>query len=432
MTPFADGLGGLSDPKRQLGRERIGEGGLADARLPDERERRAAKARAERVDPLPRVRRDLEDLNVHSTVALEDVAAGIERIAGGIDLVDADGHRDAASLCGDEVAVDEAWAKRRVHGGYDKHNAVEVRDEHAFDGGLHRVGPRERGAPLEHLNDDDVVVGFGESDLVADRESGSLNLRDSARHAGVEELLLAANAAAAGPDLDDHRAPCGGVLRIAQHRGRHAELVVPEGRRRVVAASSSGTRAPCAVLVAHCERPLVDGRALLLGEGLKEVARALFLGCVHARERCIEAAARQAQSPCPRDGAGASGWQRSAEPVCYLEIRLRLGHNRFGVQMTTRLFIGGLSWGTTDESLAAAFAVHGTVVDARVIYDRETGRSRGFGFVTFADPEEAALAVRAMNGADLDGRAIRVDPAEERPNPRRRTRDEDGLSASRS
>jgi RNA recognition motif-containing protein len=100
--------------------------------------------------------------------------------------------------------------------------------------------------------------------------------------------------------------------------------------------------------------------------------------------------------------------------------------------MTTRLFIGGLSWGTTDESLAAAFAVHGTVVDARVIYDRETGRSRGFGFVTFADPEEAALAVRAMNGADLDGRAIRVDPAEERPNPRRRTRDEDGLSASRS
>lgn len=100
--------------------------------------------------------------------------------------------------------------------------------------------------------------------------------------------------------------------------------------------------------------------------------------------------------------------------------------------MTTRLFIGGLSWGTTDESLASAFAVHGAVVDARVIYDRESGRSRGFGFVTYADPEEADAAARAMNGAELDGRAIRVNHAEERPNPRRRSEREDSVPASRN
>ncbi len=85
--------------------------------------------------------------------------------------------------------------------------------------------------------------------------------------------------------------------------------------------------------------------------------------------------------------------------------------------MATRLFVGGLSWGTTDEGLASAFAEFGAVVDARVIYDRETGRSRGFGFVTYADPDAANEAVDQMNGADLDGRSIRVDIAEERRRP---------------
>ena len=82
--------------------------------------------------------------------------------------------------------------------------------------------------------------------------------------------------------------------------------------------------------------------------------------------------------------------------------------------MSKKLFCGGLSWGTNDETLRAAFEAHGTVTDARVITDRETGRSRGFGFVTFDDEATAAAAAEAMNGVMLDGRAIRVNVAEDR------------------
>lgn len=85
--------------------------------------------------------------------------------------------------------------------------------------------------------------------------------------------------------------------------------------------------------------------------------------------------------------------------------------------MATRLFIGGLSWGTTDEGLTSAFARFGAVMDARVIYDRESGRSRGFGFVTYTDPDAARAAIDGMDGEELDGRAIRVDVAEERRRP---------------
>lgn len=88
-----------------------------------------------------------------------------------------------------------------------------------------------------------------------------------------------------------------------------------------------------------------------------------------------------------------------------------------GSIMATRLFIGGLSWGTTDEGLTSAFARFGAVMDARVIYDRESGRSRGFGFVTYTDPDAARAAIDGMDGEELDGRAIRVDVAEERRRP---------------
>ena len=82
--------------------------------------------------------------------------------------------------------------------------------------------------------------------------------------------------------------------------------------------------------------------------------------------------------------------------------------------MGTRLFVGGLSFNTDDAGLKDAFQAHGNVVEAKVILDRDTGRSRGFGFVTFATDEEAQAAVQAMNGAFVDGRTIRVNEAQER------------------
>lgn len=81
--------------------------------------------------------------------------------------------------------------------------------------------------------------------------------------------------------------------------------------------------------------------------------------------------------------------------------------------MSSKLFVGGLAWATTDASLRAAFSQFGEVIDAKVITDRETGRSRGFGFVTFADPSEAQQAMQ-MDGQELDGRSIRVNEAQER------------------
>ncbi len=82
--------------------------------------------------------------------------------------------------------------------------------------------------------------------------------------------------------------------------------------------------------------------------------------------------------------------------------------------MSNKLFVGGLSWGTSDEGLHDAFAEYGEVTDAKVITDRETGRSRGFGFVTFANGDDAQTALNSMNGAELDGRTLNVDVAQDR------------------
>ncbi|XWS13357.1 hypothetical protein CRYUN_Cryun36dG0030700 [Craigia yunnanensis] len=80
-----------------------------------------------------------------------------------------------------------------------------------------------------------------------------------------------------------------------------------------------------------------------------------------------------------------------------------------------KLFIGGLSYGTDDQSLREAFSGFGDVTEARIIMDRDTGRSRGFGFVNFADDESASSALSAMDGQDLNGRNIRVSYATEKP-----------------
>ena len=83
--------------------------------------------------------------------------------------------------------------------------------------------------------------------------------------------------------------------------------------------------------------------------------------------------------------------------------------------MSQKLFIGGLSWDTNDDSLRSAFEAYGEVRDASVVLDRETGRSRGFGFVSFTDPKAAENAMAEMDGRELDGRAVRVNVANERP-----------------
>ena len=83
--------------------------------------------------------------------------------------------------------------------------------------------------------------------------------------------------------------------------------------------------------------------------------------------------------------------------------------------MGSKAFVGGLAWGTTSDSLRAAFEACGTVTEAKVVEDRETGRSRGFGFVTFANDADCKKAIETMNGAMLDGRALRVNEAENKP-----------------
>jgi hypothetical protein len=82
--------------------------------------------------------------------------------------------------------------------------------------------------------------------------------------------------------------------------------------------------------------------------------------------------------------------------------------------MAKKLFVGGLAWATTDDSLRGAFEKFGSVQEAVVVLDRETGRSRGFGFVTFTQDADADRAVAEMNGAELDGRSINVNEANER------------------
>ncbi len=79
-----------------------------------------------------------------------------------------------------------------------------------------------------------------------------------------------------------------------------------------------------------------------------------------------------------------------------------------------KLFVGSLSWDTTDQTLRDAFKRFGEVVEAKVITERDSGRSRGFGFVTFAEDEAGRNAISEMNGTELDGRTIRVDEASER------------------
>ena len=86
--------------------------------------------------------------------------------------------------------------------------------------------------------------------------------------------------------------------------------------------------------------------------------------------------------------------------------------------MSTKLFVGNLSYNTTENDLQDAFAAHGTVLEVDLILDKMSGRSRGFAFVTMENPEAAKAAIAALNGKNLQGRDIAVNearPREDRP-----------------
>ena len=83
--------------------------------------------------------------------------------------------------------------------------------------------------------------------------------------------------------------------------------------------------------------------------------------------------------------------------------------------MSNKLYVGNLSYDTTENDLQDAFAAFGTVIETNLMMDRMTGRPRGFGFVTMNSAEEAQKAIDGLNGKELDGRALTVNEAREKP-----------------
>ncbi|MBG59428.1 MAG: RNA-binding protein [Peredibacter sp.] len=83
--------------------------------------------------------------------------------------------------------------------------------------------------------------------------------------------------------------------------------------------------------------------------------------------------------------------------------------------MSAKIYVGNLSWNTENEGLESLFSQYGSVVSAKVITDRETGRSRGFGFIEMSNSDEAAAAIEALNNYEHDGRNLRVNEAEDKP-----------------
>lgn len=113
----------------------------------------------------------------------------------------------------------------------------------------------------------------------------------------------------------------------------------------------------------------------------------------------------------PRFGNNERGDRRSDRPP-------RQGSDRV-LDNTNKMFIGNLSWSCDADALVQVFSEYGSVVDAKVVYDRDTGKSRGFGFVTMSAASEVSNAVQNLDGAEFEGREMRVSEAGERPSPPR-------------
>ncbi|MDR1389660.1 MAG: RNA-binding protein [Treponema sp.] len=83
--------------------------------------------------------------------------------------------------------------------------------------------------------------------------------------------------------------------------------------------------------------------------------------------------------------------------------------------MAKKLYVGNLSYNTTEDGLRSLFTGYGTVASAKIIFDRETGNSKGFGFIEMGTDEEAAAAITGTNGKEIDGRKLRVNEAMDKP-----------------
>ncbi len=94
--------------------------------------------------------------------------------------------------------------------------------------------------------------------------------------------------------------------------------------------------------------------------------------------------------------------------------------------MSKKIYVGNLSYSTTEETLRGQFVAFGEVLSVAIIKDRYTQQSKGFGFVEMADDDAAAKAIGELNGREIDGRKVRVNEAEDKPRPPRRPRGEGG------
>ena len=128
--------------------------------------------------------------------------------------------------------------------------------------------------------------------------------------------------------------------------------------------------------------------------------------------------------------AGSRLWTAQDRRVAYGTVfghgsRFRQTQNKHGVSEVQKdrdmdIYVGNLAYSTNDESLRSAFAAYGEVASARVVSDRMTGRSKGFGFVEMPDRTQAQAAIDGLNGQDLDGRTLRVNESQPKPREERR------------
>lgn len=107
-----------------------------------------------------------------------------------------------------------------------------------------------------------------------------------------------------------------------------------------------------------------------------------------------------------------ASWYRSAAVAWSHRLYLgNLARTAAGSELMTNVYVGNLPYNIDDEQLAQIFQEHGAVSSAKVVMDRETGRSRGFGFVEMANEDEASAAIEALNGTDMGGRKLVVNEA---------------------